>query len=144
MEFINLHYGYQETESGIYHAFETTDEGRSFDSNAIADRLASVLDVDWKDPDSGFNWNTMMISLPEETVSRIWTRGYYQAIALSERGFGDGPWRNDACKGYAIMAMKRAGLDNDTIRKVNSAMTDCFDDTTVEAASRYYMNGVTG
>ena len=140
MEFINLHYGYQETESGIYHAFEATDEGRIFDSNAIADRLASDLDVDRKDPDSGFNWNTMMISLPEETVSRIWKRGYYQAIALSECGFGDGSWRNDACKGYAIMAIKRAGLDDDTICKVSSSMTDCFDDTTVESACRYYAN----
>lgn len=144
MEFINLHYGYQEMESGIYHAFEATDEGGSFDSNAIADRLASVLDVDRKDPDSGFCWNTMMISLPEETVSRIWERGYYQALALSERGFGNGPWRNDACKGYAIMAMKRAGLDDETICKVSRSMTNCFDDTTVDAAGQYYMNGVVG
>lgn len=53
----------------------------------------------------------------------------------------EGPWRNDACKGYAIMAMRRAGLDEDTIRKVSYAMTDCFDDTTVVEAANYYIGG---
>lgn len=53
----------------------------------------------------------------------------------------EGPWRNDSCKGYAIMAMRRAGLDEDTIRKVSSAMTDCFDDTTVVEAADYYNKG---
>lgn len=53
----------------------------------------------------------------------------------------DGPWRNDACKGYAIMAMQRAGLDEETIRKVSSQMTWCFDDTTVEEAARFYQKG---
>lgn len=53
----------------------------------------------------------------------------------------EGPWRNDSCKGYAIMAMERAGLDVETIRKVSSEMTWCFDDTTVGEAARYYMKG---
>lgn len=52
-----------------------------------------------------------------------------------------GPWSNDSCKGYAIMAMERAGLDVETIRKVSSEMTWCFDDTTVGEAARYYMKG---
>lgn len=54
----------------------------------------------------------------------------------------EGPWNNDACKGYAILAMERAGLDPEMIRKVSSAMTDCFDDTTVAEAGRYYVKGV--
>ncbi len=53
----------------------------------------------------------------------------------------DGPWRNDACKGYAIMAMQRAGLDAETIQKVSRQMTWCFDDTTVEEAAEFYMKG---
>lgn len=53
----------------------------------------------------------------------------------------DGPWRNDACKGYAIMAMERAGLDVETIRKVSRQMTWCFDDTTVEEAAKHYYGG---
>ena len=50
----------------------------------------------------------------------------------------DGLWRNDACIGYAIMAMERAGLDYETTCKVVAKMADCFDDTTVEDAARYY------
>lgn len=53
----------------------------------------------------------------------------------------DGPWRNDACKGYAIMAMRRAGLEEDTIQDVSRKMTGCFDDTTVKEAADYYMKG---
>ena len=37
--------------------------------------------------------------------------------------------------------MERAGLDPETIRKVSGAMTDCFDDTTVAEAGRYYVKG---
>ena len=53
----------------------------------------------------------------------------------------DGPWNNDACKGYAIMAMERAGLNAETIRKVSQQMTWCFDDATVEEAKRHYYGG---
>ena len=53
----------------------------------------------------------------------------------------EGPWRNDACVGYAIMAMNSVGLDAETIRDVIDAMNDCFDDTSVEEAGRYYVKG---
>ena len=53
----------------------------------------------------------------------------------------EGPWRNDACMGYAIMAMRRAEIDEETIRKVMSQMVWCFDDTTVQEAADYYCNG---
>lgn len=53
----------------------------------------------------------------------------------------EGSWSNDACKGYAIMAMERAKLDRETIRKVSSALTYCFDDTTVQEAEQYYRGG---
>lgn len=33
----------------------------------------------------------------------------------------DGYWRNDACVGYAMMAMKRAGLSDDNITQIASA-----------------------
>ena len=54
----------------------------------------------------------------------------------------DGPWRNDACKGYAIMAMERFGIDPATIKEVIGEMTWCFDDTTVEEAAQHYCKGV--
>ena len=53
----------------------------------------------------------------------------------------DGPWSNTACQGYAIMAMRRAGIDEATIQKVMYEMTWCFDYTTVEEAARYYCKG---
>lgn len=55
----------------------------------------------------------------------------------------EGPWRNDACMGYAIMAMQRAGLKEATIQKVMSEMKWCFDDTTVEEAAQHYCRGGT-
>lgn len=47
----------------------------------------------------------------------------------------DGPWRNDACMGYAAIAMKRMGFELSTILAVLSEMHQCFDDTTVDGAA---------
>lgn len=56
-------------------------------------------------------------------------------------GYMDGPWRNDACMGYSLMAMQRAGLDEGTIRKVLGELYWCFDDTSVEDAAKYLAGG---
>lgn len=134
---INLHYGYERSDATYetYHAFETTDIEELTDGDEMAAKLAGLLDCEPDDED--FDWNSMYIVLPEKTVERIKQEGRSELMfAMLE-----GPWRNDACKGYAIMAMERAGLDDETIRKVSSAMTGCFDDTSVEEAGRYYMKG---
>lgn len=136
MHQIELYYGYQECEDGICHAFEASDIEERVDSREVAERLAGLLDC--TPDDERFNWNSMYIVLPEKTVDRIKQEGRSEMMFAI---FGDGPWRNDACVGYAIMAMKRAGLDDEAIRKVISAMTDCFDDTTVDAAGQYYTKG---
>ena len=133
---IKLHYGYERSHDTYetYHAFEVSDIEDVVDSDRMAAKLANMLDCTPDDED--FNWNSMYITLPEKTVERIKQEG------RSEMMFSmmfDGPWRNDACKGYAIMAMRRASLDKGTIEKVSAALTDCFDDTSVEAAGRYYM-----
>lgn len=60
---------------------------------------------------------------------------------MLEFGYFDGPWRNDACMGYALMAMRRAGLDEETIGKVLMGLHQCFDDTSVEAAAEYLTGG---
>ena len=53
--------------------------------------------------------------------------------------FLDGPWRNDACIGYAIIAMKRYGLTEPEIEDMIREIRECFDCYTVkEAADRYY------
>ena len=131
MHQIKLHYGYQECEDGIYHAFETSDIEECADSREVAARLAGLLDC--TPNDESFNWNSMYVALPAE--------GYAAGRVGVLAQMIEGPWNNDACKGYAIMAMKRAGLDAETIGKVSDAMTDCFDDTTVAEAGRYYVKG---
>lgn len=136
---IELHYGYQECEDGIYHAFETSDIEECADSREVAARLAGLLDC--TPNDESFNWNSMYVALPEKTVERIRAEGYVAGRVGVLAQMIEGPWNNDACKGYAIMAMKRAGLDAETIGKVSDAMTDCFDDTTVAEAGRYYVKG---
>lgn len=55
--------------------------------------------------------------------------------------FFEGPWRNDACLGYAKIAMERARLEPGVIRKVLRAMQMTFDDTSVEEAADQYING---
>lgn len=52
----------------------------------------------------------------------------------------DGPWRNDACMGYAVMAMERAGLNAEKIKTVLEAMNRCFEDTSVSEAAQYYID----
>lgn len=55
---------------------------------------------------------------------------------------GDGPWRNDACMGYAILAMERAGLDYETMNRVLYEMKGAFDDTDIEGAAKKYNGGI--
>ena len=50
----------------------------------------------------------------------------------------NGPWRNDTCMGYAAIAMERAGLNRETVRKVLAEMILCFDDTSVNEAAKFY------
>ena len=129
---IELHYGFERSHDTYetYHAFEATDIEEEADDAAIEAKLAGLLDCS---PDD--------VALPERTVERIRAEGYAAGRVGILAQMIEGPWNNDACKGYAIMAMERAGLDPETIRKVSGAMTDCFDDTTVAEAGRYYVKG---
>lgn len=51
----------------------------------------------------------------------------------------DGPWRNDACIGYVLLAMIGLGFSDASINKVLNELMWCFDDVTVENAALYYM-----
>ena len=54
----------------------------------------------------------------------------------------DGPWSNAACKGYALDAMRSAGLDEETCEEVLYLMESSFDAmTTDEAGEFYYARG---
>lgn len=48
-------------------------------------------------------------------------------------------WSNSACYGYAIMAMRDVGLDEETIEKVIRAMYYCFDEYTLQEAEKAYI-----
>lgn len=136
---IELNYGYQKCEDGIYHAFEATDTLEAVSHEDMGSKLAHLLDCEPND--ERFAWAQMRIAIPEKTVERIRMEGFAAGRAGLLAQMIEGPWNNDACKGYAIMAMVRAGLDPETIRDVSGAMTDCFDDTSVEEAGRYYVKG---
>lgn len=66
---IELYYGYQEGDEGIYHAFSTVDPAESPDSSNIADELACLLDT--TPEDERFNWDSMLIKIPESILDRI-------------------------------------------------------------------------
>lgn len=138
---IELHYGFERSHDTYetYHAFEATDIEEEADDAAIEAKLADLLDC--RPDDEDFDCKSMRITLPERTVERIRAEGYAAGRVGILAQMIEGPWSNDACKGYAIMAMVRAGLNPETIRKVSGAMTDCFDDTTVAEAGRYYVKG---
>ena len=48
----------------------------------------------------------------------------------------NGPLSNAACIGYCVMAMRNAGLSEQTQRKVLDELTRCFDDVSVEDAAQ--------
>lgn len=49
----------------------------------------------------------------------------------------NGPWRNDACLGYAYLAMKQVGLNEVKIRKVLDEMVQQFDFVSIEEAAAF-------
>lgn len=49
----------------------------------------------------------------------------------------NGPWRNDACLGYAYLAMKQTGLNEVEIRKVLDEMVQQFDFVSIEEAAAF-------
>lgn len=48
-------------------------------------------------------------------------------------------WTNEACYGYCLVAMEKAGLDRATIEKVRRGLHDAFDELTVEEAERKWV-----
>ena len=51
-------------------------------------------------------------------------------------------WSNDACRGYAIMAMQDCGFSHEDIRRVVRQLYEVFDFHTInEAEQKYYHGG---
>lgn len=61
------------------------------------------------------------------------------SLDIPDLRYLDGPWRNDACLGYALMAMIDAGIDEETINTVMNQMDACFDETTVREAADFFL-----
>lgn len=80
---VELFYGYQAGEDGIYHSFALEDPDRTPDDkyegdDMIAERLA--YDLDTNVDDQRFNWDSMFVTLPESVVERIKAEGRNEAI----------------------------------------------------------------
>lgn len=66
---VKLFYGYEESESGIYHAFKATDPNVNTDAEEIGRELAEQLDRDIED--DCFGCRSMYVNLPETLVTKI-------------------------------------------------------------------------
>lgn len=93
---IKLFYGYEDGESGIYHAFLAEDPEENHGSE-MATKLARMLEVE---PGSNsFNWNSTYIDLPDSVAKKI---GQSQTIEERDQylkelwgQFGDIPMNPD-------------------------------------------------
>lgn len=66
---VELYYGYEISDCGVYHAFEAADPEAATDGDEIAAGLAEVLDTSVDD--ETFDYNSMYIQLPDTLVERI-------------------------------------------------------------------------
>lgn len=81
---IKLYYGYEEHESGIFHAFQATNPDEEVDSNAIGRDLAEQLD---REPDDDcFNWDSMYVDLPDSVVVKIKADAVKEYLAGKQGG----------------------------------------------------------
>ncbi len=66
---IELFYGYEDGECGIWHSFESHDPDAQTDGDEVKERLADSLDISSDSVD--FNYDSMYIDLPESLVKKI-------------------------------------------------------------------------
>ena len=73
----------------------------------------------------------------DETVTVIKGKRYTQeAYAQLSKKFDE--WDNETCKGYMILAMKKAGFHREDVQKALESLRWIFDDTTLELAKEEY------
>lgn len=65
---VELFYGYENSDTGIYHAFLAEDPSDQR-GEEMSDELAEMLDLDTDD--ESFYWDSMYINLPDSLVKRI-------------------------------------------------------------------------
>lgn len=73
----------------------------------------------------------------DETVTVIKGKRYTQEeYAQLSKKFDE--WDNETCKGYMILAMKKAGFHREDVQKALESLRWIFDDTTLELAKEEY------
>ena len=73
----------------------------------------------------------------DETVTVIKGKRYTQEeYAQLSKKFDE--WDNETCKGYMILAMKKAGFRREDVQKALESLRWIFDDTTLELAKEEY------
>lgn len=81
--YVNLNYGYQECEDGIYHAFIAEDTNNLKEADHIAVELASLLDTTVDD--QRFNWDCMNIEIPESVVKQIQQDAVQKCMTMHQK-----------------------------------------------------------
>ena len=67
--YINLNYGYEQTESGIFHSFIALSPDMHVNDNKMETLLAIMLDAD--PVESNFDWNSTFVDLPDDLIEKI-------------------------------------------------------------------------
>lgn len=70
---IELFYGCERGEEGVYHSFLTGDPDDHSDLETVEKALADMLSLD--PDDQSFNWDSMYIDLPDSVVEKIKAEG---------------------------------------------------------------------
>ena len=66
---VELYYGHETTDTGVYHCFEITDPDNYEDDDEMAKRLATMLDI--PEDSENFHWDSMYVALPTSVVEKI-------------------------------------------------------------------------
>lgn len=73
----------------------------------------------------------------DESITVIKGKKYTpEEYAQLSRKFDE--WDNETCKGYMILAMKKAGFHREDVQKALESLRWVFDDTTLEEAKEEY------
>lgn len=84
---VMLYYGYQTLEDGeTYHAFEAVDPEKRVSEEKMEKELAEALDT--TEHDDRFDYDSMLVRLPDSVVKRIKRDAVDGYIAGKKRGAG--------------------------------------------------------
>lgn len=67
--YINLNYGYEQTEAGVFHSFVALSPEMSVRDDKMETLLAVMLDAD--PVESNFDWNSVYVDLPDDLIAKI-------------------------------------------------------------------------